>query len=259
MDTSIGGSHRSFPTTIWSDILAAADPAAPDYRDRLDALVRGYWKPVYAYVRAAWKKSVEDAKDLTQSFFTHLLEKDTMARVRPDRGSFRGYLKKALKHFLIDADRAKSAREPDRPVFSLEAAPAELERLGPAAPDEPPDRAYDREWFRCLFDAAIADLHAFLKAEGKPLYFDIFRMYCIDPTMPRDTARSSTFLQGAETGRIGPTYRDIALALGVNESDVRNHLNYCRSTFRSLLRRRIREYVAGDEDVDPELEAVLRG
>src|SRR5262245_9712599 len=102
-DTSIGGSRKGFPTTIWSDIIAAGDSSDPQSRDRLDRLLRTYWKPVFAYVRSSWRKPVEDAKDLTQAFFASVLQKGYLSRLDPDRGSFRGYLKKALKHFLIDA------------------------------------------------------------------------------------------------------------------------------------------------------------
>ena len=42
-----------------------------------------YWKPVYAYVRAAWAKSNEDAKDLTQAFFLWLLEERVLEQFDP--------------------------------------------------------------------------------------------------------------------------------------------------------------------------------
>src|SRR5437867_2750392 len=149
-DTATGGLEREFPSTVWSDILAAGDPKNPNHRARLSGLVQAYWKPVYAYVRTAWRTSIEDSKDLTQAFFAHLLDKGYLGSLRADRGSFRGYLKKALKHFLIDAGRAAQARRPEGPVVSLEAMPKVLERLAPASPNESPEQVYDREWLRCL-------------------------------------------------------------------------------------------------------------
>src|SRR5262245_23199537 len=98
-ETSLGGPNRAFRTTIWSDILEMGDPSTPGFKDRLDKLVRLYWKPVYVYIRLAWKRPVEDAKDLTQAFFAHLSEKDHWARLRPEIGSFRSYLKRALRNF----------------------------------------------------------------------------------------------------------------------------------------------------------------
>ena len=240
-DTSMGGPRDQFPSTLWSDILAAgADDGA-----RLEKLCRAYWKPVYAYIRAAWRKPVEEAKDLAQAFFARLLEKDTLARLRPERGSFRGYLKVALKHFLIDAERADAARRPAAPVFSLDAAPDELERLGPAAEGEAPEDTYDREWFRGLLDASIDELERRLKAEGKSKVFDVFRVYCIDPQ--------------ASPSPNPPTYREVAERLRLKETDISNHLGVCRVALTNILRSRIRDYVPTEADVEREWRETLGG
>jgi RNA polymerase sigma-70 factor (ECF subfamily) len=175
------GPYRPFPTTIWSDILAAGDPASPECRPRLELLIRTYWTPVYAYVRAAWHKSNEDAKDLTQAFFAHLLEKKYLSNVRPERGTFRGYLKQALRHFLIDADRASRSRRPDGPLLRLGESPDEIDRISPPSPGDTPEKAFDREWFRRLIDDAIGVLKERLAADGKSVYVDVFQAYCLDP------------------------------------------------------------------------------
>ncbi len=44
------------------------------------SLCATYWRPLYAYVRRQGR-SVEDAQDLTQSFFSFLLEKDSLRSV----------------------------------------------------------------------------------------------------------------------------------------------------------------------------------
>ena len=111
-DTFTGGQNRRFPTTMWSEIPRQVDAASPEFQEMLELLCRTYWKPVYAYIRTAWKKSVEDAKDLTQAFFTHLMQKDHWKNLSPDRGSFRGFMKRAIKNFLIDAERHESVRRP---------------------------------------------------------------------------------------------------------------------------------------------------
>ena len=87
--TGAWGSRR-FPSTIWEDVLAAGDPARPEHRERLEELMRTYWKPVFAYIRSVWKKPVEESKDLTQDFFTRILEKEYLGRLRPELGSFSG-------------------------------------------------------------------------------------------------------------------------------------------------------------------------
>jgi RNA polymerase sigma factor (sigma-70 family) len=240
-ETIMGGPDRSFPTTIWSDILTAANPASPQSRNKLEQLLLAYWRPVYVYIRVAWHKSIEDAKDLAQAFFTHLLQKEYLGAVRPEKGSFRGYLKAALKHFLIDAERSAAARRPEGHLFSIDASSQELAALG-GGESSSPDEAYDREWFRGLVDAGIEDLRRALEQEQKGAYFEVFRIYCIDA--PED-----------EEAR--PTYREVADRLGIKETDVRNYLSFCRRLLRRLLEQRIRNYVETDRDVDPELFAAL--
>lgn len=246
-DTSLGGPARSFPTTAWSDVLAAGDAGRPDRAERLGRLLTHYWKPVYVFIRAAWRKPVEDAKDLTQAFFAHLLETDTLARVRADRGSFRAYLKGALKYFLINAGRAEAVRRPATPLVSLDARPEEFDRLGPAAPDETPERAYDRQWFCCLVDAALAELRDRLARDGKAVYFDVLNAYVLEP----EAAPAGGTAAGA------PGYRDVAARLGIRETDVRNHLAACRRELRAILADRIREYSDTEADVQSELQSLL--
>lgn len=71
-ETSIGGARRDFAPTVWTVVLRARD------RREFGALVERYWKPVYFYIRRRGH-GVEDAKDLTQSFFADLLERDALA------------------------------------------------------------------------------------------------------------------------------------------------------------------------------------
>lgn len=232
----MGGPAGAFQSTIWTDVLQAA---GPESRSKLDRLLRTYWRPVYTFVRAAWGKSVEDAKDLTQAFFTHLLEKEVVARARPERGSFRAFLKQSLRNFLVDSERAQASRRPPGVLFHLDAAPGELERLGPVAPEENPDQAYDREWTHGLLESANESLRECLSREGKAKYFEVFRLYCIEQE--------------------DSTYDSVAERLGLRGSDVRHYLEYCRLVYRKLLRERIRDTVARDEDVDEEWKEILEG
>ena len=63
-----------FVTTQWSMVLAAGGVLSHEQREALERLCRAYWYPLYAYVRRAGNDA-EEAKDLTQGFLAHLLEK----------------------------------------------------------------------------------------------------------------------------------------------------------------------------------------
>lgn len=175
--------------------------------------------------------------------------------MRRERGTFRAYLKRAVRNFVIDAQRAESVRCATHAVISLDAEPGELERLGPAAPDESPDRAYDREWFNAVVDASIGALRSALERDGKPVYFEVFRIYCLQPEPRAGGSRGSTLLK---RGRGAPTYREVAERFGLRESDVGNYLTWCRDELRRIMRERVRDYVATDADVDAELREILK-
>ena len=131
-DTSIGGSRRDFPSTSWNLIRGAGKAQ----REHLERLIYLYWKPAYLYLRAAGRKSVEDAKDLTQDFFARLIERKDWERLSPERGSFRGFLKRALKNFMIDAARREQARRPGEGLFLFR-----FEEVRDAHPTVDPEKA----------------------------------------------------------------------------------------------------------------------
>ena len=69
------GKGRQFPETHWSQLLELADPANPNYHENLGRLILQYWKPVYHYVRSLRPVGSPEAEDLTQQFFTMLLDR----------------------------------------------------------------------------------------------------------------------------------------------------------------------------------------
>jgi RNA polymerase sigma factor (sigma-70 family) len=231
-------SGQRFPTTIWSDVLAARR-SGPQRDEWLTLLLTRYWPPVYTYVRTAFRAQRDDAEDLTQSFFTHILEADTLERLTPERGSFRGYLKRSLKHFVIDHKRKEAVRQRAMPVVPLD--PQLVGSLEPSS-DETPERAFDRIWGRTVLERGIETLRERLHAQGRGRYFDVFSRYAID----------------APPGVV-PTYASVALELNLKESDVRNYLRHCRQRMREIIAAELRDTVHANDDIEVELRAVLAG
>src|SRR6266446_6836072 len=100
-----GGVNR-FQTTRWSVVLVSAQSQAPGYKQALADLCKLYWYPLYAFVRRRGY-SPEDAQDLVQGFFLHLIEYRRLSRVDRSKGKFRSFLLASLKNYLAnEADRA---------------------------------------------------------------------------------------------------------------------------------------------------------
>ena len=95
-----------FATTRWSMVVEAGRPSSPKEAEALATLCGIYWFPLYAYVRRRGH-SIDDAQDLTQGFFVHLLDNQTLRVADRERGRFRSFLLASMKHFL-----AKQWRRP---------------------------------------------------------------------------------------------------------------------------------------------------
>ena len=246
-DTSIGGARRDFPSTCWTLLRQAGGMN----RESLERLIYLYWKPAYYYLRAAGRRSVEDAKDLTQDFFTRLVERKDWERLSPERGSFRGFLKRALKNFMIDAARREKARRPGEGLFLFR-----FEEVRDAHPTVDPENAFDREWIKTVLRESIRDLEARLKKEGSSNLFDVFRLYCLPDDGSGDASASTRFLKGDLEGK---PYADVAAQLGLRESDVRKRLARCRAVLREIVLERIRDYSSSEDEVLTEFEKIVRG
>src|SRR5580700_6089309 len=106
--SSTAGERIRFETTQWSLVSAAGEDE--EKRDALEGLYRSYCSPVYSFVRRHGY-SRQDAQDLTQDFFVHLMEKNALTRADPNRGKFRRFLLGSLEFFLRHADaRARTEK-----------------------------------------------------------------------------------------------------------------------------------------------------
>jgi DNA-directed RNA polymerase specialized sigma24 family protein len=75
-------------------VAAASAEGTAEARAALEELYRLYCYPVYAFIRRRGHGR-QDAQDLTQDFFVHLMEKGTLSRADPQRGRFRNFLHSA--------------------------------------------------------------------------------------------------------------------------------------------------------------------
>ncbi len=232
-ETQIGGSASRFPSTHWSLLREARDRSAPGYREAIGELCRRYWKPAYAYLRSSRSMDNERAKDLTQQFLLGIVEGDFLSRFAPDHGSFRGYLRGALRLFLLEERRGNAAlkRGGERSFIPLEAN-------DPAtpAPGSDPETIFDRQWADSVLEQAVAALRDELMGSGKEPVFRVFDRYELNPPP-----------EGP------PSYAELCREFSLKETDVSNYLTACRKRLRELIVGRIRDYVTSESEVASEL------
>jgi RNA polymerase sigma factor (sigma-70 family) len=222
-DTAIGGPHDRFPSTQLSLLDAIAAGPAPEALDQVVAL---YWKPVYRFIRVKFRKSNEDAKDLTQGFFTKALDRDFFARFDPARASFRTYIRMAAERFCAGEYAAAHRQKRGGGVVFQ---PVE----GQAILTESAEKVFEREWQRQLFALALDDLRAYCEAQGKLLQLAIFESYDLTP--------------GDR-----PSYADLAERHGIAPTSVTNHLAWTRRMLRTFVDERLRGVTSGDRELREE-------
>ena len=140
-------------------MLAAGHSSVPGAQEALETLCRTYWYPLYVYVRRQGQ-SPHDAQDLTQEFFARLLEKKYLRLADPDRGKFRAFLLKSLKHFLVNEwEKARTQkRGGGQCVIPLDADIAESRYAAEPVQALTLDQVYEKRWAVTLIEAVFAGL-----------------------------------------------------------------------------------------------------
>ena len=162
-----------FATTQWSLVVAAGENDSARAADALARLCDLYWYPVFAFVRRRGH-TTEEAEDLTQGFFTRLIEKGDVGDADRSRGRFRTFLLTACQHYLLnERDRVSAAkRGGGRPPLSIDLAAAEGRYQRAFAHMDTPERAYERQWCLTLLDSALDDLRGEYAAAGNGALFE---------------------------------------------------------------------------------------
>src|SRR5262245_36794677 len=88
---SAGDSNARFAQTRWSVVITARDCESPQAQAALARLCEIYWYPIYAFLRRKGH-STHEAEDLTQGFFAHVLQREWLRNVGPEKGRFRTFV-----------------------------------------------------------------------------------------------------------------------------------------------------------------------
>jgi DNA-directed RNA polymerase specialized sigma24 family protein len=242
-DTQMGGSTSRFPRTRWTDIRAARTDDQERRRAALGTVALSYWKPVYVYLRRKGLGS-EEAKDLTQGFFTDvILKRRLVDRADPAVGTFRSYLKTAVDRYVIDAHRRANSRTrkpPGRRIIPLDAfeePPAISDRLAA------PDKAFCHAWACQLLDDVLAAVANACRRPELASHWEVFRQTVVEP-----------LLRGTER----PSLIDVCTRLGIADTaKAANMVVTVKRRFRAVLRARIGEYAETEEAIDGEIRDLM--
>jgi RNA polymerase sigma-70 factor (ECF subfamily) len=228
---------RDFATTHWSLVLQAVQSDSPQSAEALEKLCRAYWYPLYAFVRRQ-NHSPEEAQDLTQEFFSRLLEKNYLQIADPSRGRFRSFLLGSLKHMLANVrrDARRQKRGGGCVIFSIDEQDAE-ERFRLEPPDEwTPDKIFERRWAETILARVLDRLEA--EYQGHAMRFDDLKLFLIED-------------KGAAS------FTEVAARLGVTVAALKSVVHRMRRRYRELFRDEVAQTVASPAEVDDEIRGLF--
>jgi DNA-directed RNA polymerase specialized sigma24 family protein len=229
----------AFTTTHWSMVLSAGQTDVAKAKDALEQLCRVYWFPIYAFIRRTRGIAHHDAEELTQEFFRHLFQYDTIKRANQARGKFRTFLLKVQRDLLTNdwAKKQTLKRGGGKETISLDYVLAE--KMYALEPVEPltPEKLFDRNWAFALLDRVLSRLESDYAEQSKSEEFTKF----------------APFLSQANDG----AYLGAAKALGITVGAAKVRMHRLRRRYRDLLANEVRQTVSKGEEVEEELRHLL--
>lgn len=239
VSTSIRGPAGGFPATRPSLLASATSHDAAVRHDAFEAIIAVYWKPIYTYIRLRWRKSTEDAQDLTQAFLAELLVAETIARFDPSRASFRTYVRICVDGFVGHDEQAagRLKRGGGQRAISIDDADGAAEAQLPPVPAPEMEDLFHREWQRQMLTLGVHDLRRFAEGINKTLPLRIFEAHdLVDEP---------------------PSYAELARRFEVSESTVTNHLAWARRELRRLVLARVAAVTAGPDEFIAEARSLF--
>lgn len=230
---------RCFRTTHWSVVLAAGQNNSPQADKALEQLCRTYWYPLYAYVRRNGH-GVHDAQDLTQEFFSRLLQKGWLRNVHPDKGKFRSFLLSSMNHFLANEwrDKNRQKRGGGCEIFSLDAADAEDKFQKEPLHHQTPEKLFERSWAMTLLDNTMEALGKECLGSGNGELFEQLKGHL--------TSASEKV-----------PHKTIGERLGMSTDAVKQAAHRMCRRYGELLRTQIAGTVMSPQETEEELHALL--
>lgn len=237
------GNHTPgrFNTTRWSIVLSCADSGIEGAaaHEALNELCKTYWRPIFAYIcRRGY--SAQDAEDLTQDFFTSLLQGPLLRRADPERGRFRSLLLKALQDFLGHAAEKRAAHKRGGGVKFVSwddwmaQAPSHLSISAQALNSWSAEQLFDMRWAATVVEQALLRLREECARKMRLRLFE-------------------TLSPHLATDRTDISYQNLATILGIKESAVKKQLHNLRRRYRWLMCEEVAQTVENPSDVEGEI------
>src|ERR1700736_610238 len=220
--------------------MISAQGQAREGRAAFAELYQLYGYPVYAFARRGGH-SPEDAQDMTQGFFLHLLEHRALTHVDRLKGKFRSFLRASFHNYIsVETHRAQCLKRGGKQRFvTLDREDAENRyRLEPAA-DLSAEKIFDARWAMTLLDHAMTQLGSDYRSLGKETVFETLKEFV-----------------GIGESKAPFSYDDAAKALNVGVGTVKPWIHRLGSRYIEFCRMEVARTVSDPAEISNELHAL---
>jgi len=203
--SSAGPDSGQFDKTRWSMVLGAVQSQGPCAQKALAELCGLYWRPLNAFARRRGR-SPEDAQDLVQGFFEHLIGSRGLAIVERSKGKFRSFLLASFQSFITAENRrARAEKRGGRAeVIRLDWQDAETRLVFEPEDRLTPETLYDAQWALLLLRRATRRLEQEQAVAGKAKTFRTLKGILGRDV---DSHRSVTYEEAADALGVGVSRR----------------------------------------------------
>src|SRR5215472_18143994 len=221
--------------------MTAAQSREQDGSAALAELCGLYWYPLYAFARRRGH-SPEDAQDLVQGFFEHLIGSRGLATVERSKGRFRSFLVASFQNFITVEDRRARAQKRGGRAEVIRLDWQDAERRLVFEPEDrlTPETLYDAQWALLLLRRATERLEQENAVAGTAKTFRILKGF-----LARDVDSHAPL-----------TYEEAADALGVGVPNVTSLIRRLRQRHTQLVREEVERTVLDPAEVEAELHGL---
>lgn len=229
--------NPNFPNTHWSYIENILENNSEESKE---LLCYSYWKPIFTYIYYK-VHDVDKAEDLTQSFFIRFLSSKFLKNINKDKGRLRYYLMKSIQHFIINQVRENQAqkRGGGRKIISIDKLNDEDKELMELSHELTPEKAFEMSWASSLIQKSFQRIEQDFIKKGKHNLFKEFSEYIF--VRPKKG-----------------TYTELSAKVQMSESNVNKSIQRLRQKYFKYLRDEISKTVVDQNDVEAELNEILK-
>jgi len=198
----------------------------------IERFLKAYWEPLESFIESMGVPR-SDAEDLTQEIFAAIHRQDQYAKLQPDKGKMRGYLKTTAKHRVFEFHRKMSRQKRGGGRTPL---PLEEDLVGDVFVK--PEKEFDRKWALRLLDLTADQMKREYVARDRLDWF-----HALFPIMTLEETEVS--------------FAEVAGKLGTTEGAVKVASHRMKEKYRNTLRSEVAKTLISENEIDEEISALF--